>query len=331
MKRSEEIKNLALSLSKLQGECQNPKKTKTVTVRGTSKGGKAYSYSYAYATLGDCISAIRPSLIKNELCFVQDVSIESVSSADGKTVIPVATCITSLFHASGEWIEFSPYKVTSTDFSPQSLAGAVSYAKRYDLSAIFGLASDEDTDGHAEENAQQPEKSKKPYKIKKEEKAEPKQDHPEELQKARNAIQQLFNDYDVNDFEQRASVKKSEHLGCSLDDCTSLSDMRNYYKIKREKLLAKTRENLEKKMPEKVEEFDKAVELKDWEKCLEIHKDVSNIQKSPSIDEIEAMRMTLKEVAPEQFDEFNKLISLEKYVEASNLVTDASSGVVGEI
>ena len=278
MKRSEEIKNLALSLSKLQGECQNPKKTKTVTVRGTSKGGKAYSYSYAYATLGDCINAIRPGLIKNELSFTQDIFVESVQSSDGKSIIPMAGCVTTLFHSSGEWIEFSPYKVSSTDFTPQSIAGAQSYAKRYDLSAIFGIASEEDTDGHAQEHAAHPEKIKKPYQMKREKKQEqpPKvEQKPEDLQKARDAIQKLFSDYAVNDFEQRASVKKSDHLGCQLVDCNDLQKMKDYYRFKRGQLLDKTQEILEEESPDSVETFVKAREIGDMEKCLELYRNVN--------------------------------------------------------
>jgi len=275
MKRSEEIKNLALSLSKLQGEVQNPKKTKTVTVKGTSKGGKAYSYSYSYATLGDCINAIRASLSKNELSFVQDVSVESVGSVDGKTAIPMVTCITTMFHGSGEWIEFTPYQVSSVDFSPQSIAGAVSYAKRYDLSAVFGLAAEDDTDGNAQGHAEHPEKNRE-YKLKKtndSEQLQKSREVYENLQKARDSIKILLDEYDITQYERKASFQK--HLGCSIFDCVDLKKMQEYYRYKRNQRLDKTREMLENDSPNSLEKFDKARELRDYATCLELFRNVT--------------------------------------------------------
>jgi len=149
---------------------------------------------------------------------------------------------------------------------------------------------------------------------------------PEVLQKARDSIDELLDQYNINVFERTKSFEK--HFGCQLIDCNDIKKMRSYYSYKRNQMLDKTRVMLIAKRPKEVEQFDKARKNSRFAYCLEMFYDVTNNQASPSIDEIEAMRMTLKDIAPEQFDEFNELISLEKYEEAKKLVDAASFGIV---
>lgn len=51
-------------------------------------------------------------------------------------------------HESGEWIEYDPIKMKPVKNDPQSIGSAITYAKRYALSAIFGITSDQDDDGN---------------------------------------------------------------------------------------------------------------------------------------------------------------------------------------
>jgi hypothetical protein len=51
-------------------------------------------------------------------------------------------------HTSGEWVEYGPLSVKPTKNDVQGAGSAITYAKRYALSAIFGITSDQDDDGN---------------------------------------------------------------------------------------------------------------------------------------------------------------------------------------
>ncbi|WP_419790706.1 ERF family protein [Staphylococcus chromogenes] len=56
---------------------------------------------------------------------------------------------TMLMHSSGEYIEFDPVFMNAEKNTPQGAGSLISYLKRYSLSAIFGITSDQDDDGNA--------------------------------------------------------------------------------------------------------------------------------------------------------------------------------------
>lgn len=143
MNKSESIKELAAALAKFQGEVTNPTNSETVTVK--TKSGA--SYSYKYAPLDEILKLVRPILSKNGLAIVQ------VPHSTGKEMF----ITTTLLHSSGEWIEYPPLSLMATDLSPQSAGSVITYGRRYALSAILGIASDDDNDG----NGSDPEEDKK--------------------------------------------------------------------------------------------------------------------------------------------------------------------------
>src|SRR5690625_1713070 len=51
-------------------------------------------------------------------------------------------------HESGEWIEFPPVFFEAEKQTPQGYGALITYIKRYSLSAIFGITSDQDDDGN---------------------------------------------------------------------------------------------------------------------------------------------------------------------------------------
>ena len=53
-----------------------------------------------------------------------------------------------MIQSTGEWIEYDPIKMKPVKNDPQSIGSAITYAKRYALSAIFGITSDPDDDGN---------------------------------------------------------------------------------------------------------------------------------------------------------------------------------------
>jgi hypothetical protein len=135
---SEEVAEIFTALSKAQGAMSNPRKDKTVKV--TSRDGR--SYEFAYATLSGIIDAIRKPFFENGLCFTQTLTRE-----DSKLILR-----TRIGHSSGQWIATS-LPVEAREQSAQGLGSAITYAKRYTLSAICGIAADEDDDAGAAEAA----------------------------------------------------------------------------------------------------------------------------------------------------------------------------------
>ena len=69
------------------------------------------------------------------------------------------TITTILMHESGEWMESEPFTLKATKIDPQGAGSAVTYGRRYSLSAILGVAWDADDDGAAASN---PIKTKQP-------------------------------------------------------------------------------------------------------------------------------------------------------------------------
>ena len=134
MRKSESIKNLAIALSKFQNEVKNPKNTADNPF-----------YDSKYAPLQDVLNEVRPLLSKHGLSVIQS------PSGDGQSV----SITTLLLHESGEWIEFDPLVLKAQKITPQGAGSAITYGRRYALSAILGISSEDDDDGNSLESAQQ--------------------------------------------------------------------------------------------------------------------------------------------------------------------------------
>jgi hypothetical protein len=130
--QSAEIEKVAAALVAAQGEMTNPPKTKTVHA-----GQKKYSF----APLPEIIDAVRPVLTKHGLAVVQLVRERMLE--------------TRLIHTSGQWIG-AAYTLPSLADS-QDMGSAITYARRYSLCAILGIAGEDDEDGEAATAAEQAE------------------------------------------------------------------------------------------------------------------------------------------------------------------------------
>lgn len=98
-----------------------------------------------YADLANVVAAITPALSDNGLALVQEIAVEA------ETVTASAT----LLHESGETIEFWPMVLPVGDRKgAQAIGAVITYARRYQLMALFGLAPDDDLD-NAAQNAQE--------------------------------------------------------------------------------------------------------------------------------------------------------------------------------
>jgi len=132
---SESVKTIAAALASAQAEMGKIVKDKTAKVQ-TKTGG---SYSFDYADLASMLDVVKPALAKHSIALVQAASV-----SDGALVVD-----TRLLHASGEWIE-SSLAMKPDDTSPQKVGSAITYARRYSLACLVGVASeDEDDDGNA--------------------------------------------------------------------------------------------------------------------------------------------------------------------------------------
>lgn len=135
---SENIADLATALSKAQGAFPAIDKGKTARVKGENKkSGEAVEFTYAYADLADILQAVRKPLSENGLSIIQPV----VDTPEQVILV------TRLLHASGQWIE-STYPVDMYE-KPQETGSALTYARRYAITALLGIAAEEDDDGAA--------------------------------------------------------------------------------------------------------------------------------------------------------------------------------------
>ncbi len=127
MSQSELINELASALSKAQGEMQAAIKDKVNPF-----------FKSSYADLGSVWDAARPVLSKYGLCVMQTTEL----SPDRNQVIMVTT----LAHTSGQWMKsYLPLNPSKND--SQGMGAAITYLRRYSLSAIVGVVCDEDDDG----------------------------------------------------------------------------------------------------------------------------------------------------------------------------------------
>lgn len=130
MNKSESITKLAAALSKFQGEVKNPN---NVAVNPFFKS--------KYAPLEEVLNTVRPTLSKHGLSIIQ------APSGDGNNII----ITTTLLHESGEWMEFPELILKSDKPTAQGAGSAITYGRRYALSAILGISSEDDDDGNAAE------------------------------------------------------------------------------------------------------------------------------------------------------------------------------------
>lgn len=127
MNKSESIKELATALAKAQG-----------AIKGALKDSSNPFFKSKYADLASVVEAIREQLSTNGLSYVQ-ISHDKEESATIETLI---------LHSSGEWLSCGQVSVPVTKADAQGFGSALTYARRYSLSAAFGVAP-EDDDGNA--------------------------------------------------------------------------------------------------------------------------------------------------------------------------------------
>ena len=138
MNKSETIGAIAKALADFQAEIKNPKQTAI----------NPY-YKSKYAPLAEILDDCRPILAKYGISIIQS------NGGDGESI----TVTTLLLHSSGEWIESDPLPIKKDKMTPQDAGGAITYGRRYQLSSMLGIASEDDDDGNNVSDVQKSNKS----------------------------------------------------------------------------------------------------------------------------------------------------------------------------
>ena len=141
MKKSENISELSKALSKFQQEVKQPLKDKDNPF-----------FRSKYVPLENVVEAITNTAPKHGLSFTQ----WALNDDSGR--VGVATL---LLHESGEYIEFDPVFMNADKNTAQGAGSLMTYLKRYSLSAVFGITSDEDDDGNSASQNNKPQSNNK--------------------------------------------------------------------------------------------------------------------------------------------------------------------------
>jgi hypothetical protein len=134
---SESVAALASALAKAQTELVNPEKSLTATIRAGRPGEG--ERSFRYAPLAGGLDIVRKTLGQHEIATVQTTAIDKEAG--------VVNLTTMLAHASGEWIASDwPVCPIADMASPQRMGTALTYARRYALFTLVGIAGEDDLD-----------------------------------------------------------------------------------------------------------------------------------------------------------------------------------------
>ena len=151
---SSSIANLAAALAKAQGELVNPEKSLVASI--PSHGPSGSEKSFRYASLASGLDIVRKTLGQHEIATVQTTAIDQGAGTVNLTTV--------LAHSSGEWIASDwPVCAVSETATPHRMGAALTYARRYALFTLVGIAGEDDLDApDLTTPRQQPEGPEKP-------------------------------------------------------------------------------------------------------------------------------------------------------------------------
>jgi hypothetical protein len=134
---SESIGAIAAALAKAQGELTNPEKSLTATIRSPFR--READRIFRYAPLASGLDIVRKSLCQHEIATIQTTRIDQATEQIRLTTL--------LAHASGEWISSDwPVCASSETAAPHRMGAALTYARRYALFTLVGIAGEDDVD-----------------------------------------------------------------------------------------------------------------------------------------------------------------------------------------
>src|ERR1700691_4115130 len=134
---SSSIANLAAALAKAQIALVNPEKSLVATIR--QDGSSRTEQTFRYAPLSSGLEIVRKTLGEHEIATVQTTAIDQG--------VGIVNLTTVLAHSSGEWISSDwPVCALSETATPHRMGAALTYARRYALFTLVGIAGEDDLD-----------------------------------------------------------------------------------------------------------------------------------------------------------------------------------------
>lgn len=130
---SETIASLAAALAKAQVELVNPEKSLAATIRSDDGAEQ----TFRYAPLSSGLDIVRKTLGQHEIATVQTTSVDQTGGTINLTTV--------LAHSSGEWIA-SDWPVCAISETAHRRGEALTYARRYTLFTLVGIAGEDDLD-----------------------------------------------------------------------------------------------------------------------------------------------------------------------------------------
>jgi hypothetical protein len=141
---SQSIAALAAALAKAQIELANPQKSLVGTIAAGPRAGKGGEGGgaerlFRYASLADGLEIVRKALGQHEIATVQTTAIDQATNSVNLTTV--------LAHSSGEWIASDwPICAIADTAEPHRMGAALTYARRYGLFTLVGIAGEDDLD-----------------------------------------------------------------------------------------------------------------------------------------------------------------------------------------
>ena len=134
---SETIGAIAAALAKAQAELTNPEKSLVATIRASNP--REMDQTFRYAALSSGLDIVRKALGGHEIATVQTTAIDKESGLIRLT--------TTLAHSSGEWLSSEwPVCPIAETAAPRRMGAALTYARRYALFTLVGIAGEDDLD-----------------------------------------------------------------------------------------------------------------------------------------------------------------------------------------
>jgi hypothetical protein len=134
---SETIGAIAAALAKAQAELTNPEKSLVATIRASNP--RDHDQTFRYAALSSGLDIVRKALGGHEIATVQTTAIDKEAALIRLT--------TTLAHSSGEWLSSEwPVCAINETATPRRMGAALTYARRYALFTLVGIAGEDDLD-----------------------------------------------------------------------------------------------------------------------------------------------------------------------------------------
>jgi len=134
---SSSIGGLAAALANAQAELVNPEKSLIGSIYSNASGAKERLFRYAPLSAG--LDIVRKTLSQHEIAVVQTTAIDQATGLVNLTTV--------LAHTSGEWIASDwPVCGVSEIATPHRMGAALTYARRYALFTLVGIAGEDDLD-----------------------------------------------------------------------------------------------------------------------------------------------------------------------------------------